>query len=47
VTGSYPPTDCEDWEWSYTEGTNLNAERHSLMHVLSLQLTHYDYQSNN
>jgi len=27
VTWDYPPTDCEDWEWSYTEGTNLDAER--------------------
>jgi len=47
VTWSYPPTDCEDWEWSYTEGTNLDAERYLFMHVSSLQLTHCDYQRNN
>jgi len=47
MTWSYPATDCGDWEWSYTEGTNEDAERYSLMQVSSLQLTHYDYQRNN
>ena len=35
MTWSCPATDCEDWKWSYIEGTNLNAERYSLAHVLS------------